>query len=213
VNAEKVVQNGTRMYVHKSTDKWIVLYHGNDDSACAELNFVDSFINTNAFSFIVVEYDGYGGKTKRSTERGLLKNVRDANEYLQSQKPSSVTLVGESLGAALATYHSSIKKPDKMLLVAPFDTLVNAAKVRYWFYPIDLMLLDKYRSKEWIGGADKVLVVHGTKDAIVPIQLGKTLFSAIHSKHKMFIEIEGAGHTPAIFAYKKTREAVTSFLR
>lgn len=210
--AKKVAWNGTRMYAYKSTDKWIVLYHGNDDSACAEFNFVDSFIDTKTYSFIIVEYDGYAGGTNRPTERGLLKNVRDADDYLERQNPSTFTVVGESLGTALAAYHSSLRKPDKMLLVAPFDTLTNAAKSEYWFFPVGLMLQDKYPSTDWIH-AKRALVIHGTRDPIVPIRLGKTLFSNIPTADKAFLEIERAGHTPNIYAYKKTRDAITSFLK
>jgi fermentation-respiration switch protein FrsA (DUF1100 family) len=38
-----------------------------------------------------------------------------------------------------------------------------------------------------------VLITHGTRDSIVPFQMGERLFEAAHGP-KRFIRVEGAGH-------------------
>jgi len=55
--------------------------------------------------------------------------------------------------------------------------------------------LSAIRPGVWAGHAKiPTLVVHGDRDALVPIERGRKLFEALGSKEKRWIQVAGAGH-------------------
>lgn len=207
----KVTHQGTRMYVHKATDNWVIVYHGNAGSACDRSYYLDYF-DTTKFSYILVEYAGYSNGTENPSQDALMENVRAVEDYLQKEKAVKKTILGESLGTALAAYHSSISNPDKLILISPFDSLEHVSQSLYWYYPITLLLLDTYPSMEWTKNTNNVLIIHGTNDTIVPIKFGKSLFDTISGNNKDFVEIPGADHND-IFNFPKTSSTIADFIR
>lgn len=208
--AEKINYQGTRMYIHKAGAQWIIIYHGNAGSACDRYYYLDYF-DQKKYSYIVVEYTGYSGAPGHPSQSALLENVRAANDYLKSQDSASVTVIGESLGSALAAYHASIDPPQKLLLISPFDSLVSVGQYHFPFYPINLMLLDKFPSAAWVKNTDNVLVLQGTADTVVPNSSGEALFNEINGMHKQLIKIPGAGHNN-IYFNPQAAQAIKNFL-
>jgi uncharacterized protein len=209
--ASKVTHNGTRMYVSKATDDWIIIYHGNAGSACDRSHFLHYF-DPRKYSYIIVEYTGYSNDQDHPSQAALLKNVEAVNDYLKSQSASQVTLVGESLGGALAAYHSSLIKVHKLLFISPFNSAQDLAQYHYWFYPIYFMVLDKYPSEQWVTGANSALIIHGTQDRIIPPKFGKILFEKIDTQDKTFVEIPGADHND-IYDYELTTTSILDYLK
>ena len=210
-DVEKITYEGTRMYVHKATDSWVVIYHGNAGSACDRSYYLDYF-DARKYSYIIVEYAGFSNDSESPSQDAWMKNVRDADDYLKAQKAAKKIVIGESLGTALASYHSYIDRPDRLILISPFDSLEHVSQSMYWFYPIKLMLHDKYPSATWLADADHVLIIHGSDDDIVPIRFGRSLFDAISGADKTFVTVPGAGHND-IHDFNLTKESINRFFR
>jgi hypothetical protein len=141
-----------------------------------------------------VEYAGYSGDASKPSQRALMKNVEDARDFLLSQNPKATIVIGESLGSYFAAYHSYLTKPDKTLLITPFDSMGNVAQHHYWFLPTRYLLHDKYKSAQFIPDAENVLILHGVSDEIIPIEFSRNLFGLIKSDKKEFLEIPKTGH-------------------
>ena len=140
-----------------------------------------------------------------------MRDVRNINEFLKTIKFSKLVLAGESIGTSFTMYHASLADEDKVLLIAPYDSIARVAKIHYPLYPVSLILRDKYNNSEWTDGINKIMIIHGTEDSIIPISEGKRLFSKIKTRDKSFAEIQGASHN-SLYYYPETFLAISDFL-
>lgn len=206
---EKTVWNGSRMYVKKASETWVVFYHGNAGSAC-DRDYVSDLFG-GEYSLLIPEYTGYSNDTAAPTETRLKKNVEDVISYLSSQKVEGMVVAGESLGAALAGYHNFLKPANRTILISPFSSLADVAGRHYWFLPTKLLLKDQYPLSSWLRKTDNVLIIHGERDDIIPIESGRALFDSIQGAHKLFVEIPEAGHND-IYQFSDVSATIKEFL-
>ena len=60
--------------------------------------------------------------------------------------------------------------------------MIEMGKKHYSFFPVSLLLKDKYESINKIKNIHiPVLVMHGKKDSIVPFEMGKKIFASANS--------------------------------
>lgn len=210
-DAEKINVNGTRGYFKKNSDKLVVFYHGNAGSACDRV-FLESIFDQIKVSYIFVEYAGYAGDQRKPNIDLILQDARNINDFLKTQEFKQLTLAGESLGSAVATYHSSLVKEDKLLLITPFDYIANVAQKHYPIYPISLLLREDYNTLEWANDVNSISIIHGTNDTIIPIVFAKNLYDRINTTDKIFVEISSAGHND-LFNFPKSTSAMIDYLK
>ncbi|MEK7106949.1 MAG: alpha/beta hydrolase [Patescibacteria group bacterium] len=210
-DSEKLNLNGTRAYYKNVSDKLMVFYHGNGGSACDRAFLKDTFTGM-GYSYIFVEYAGYSNDDKKASQKLIMEDVENVNDFLKTLDYQKLAIVGESLGASLALYHSSMTDEDKLLLISPFYSLGGAASIHYPVYPISLLLRDKYKSYLWINDIKDVEIIHGTKDTIIPITESKKLFDEINVKNKKFVEVSGADHNDT-YDYSETWLGIADFLK
>jgi uncharacterized protein len=210
-SAEHTDYNGTRMYVSDLHKPVAILYHGNAGSACDRSFYADMFTQA-GYGYIIVEYAGYSADSQKPSHNSIKQNVHDVLEYLQEKNISNISVVGESIGTGVASYHASLRSPEKLLLLSPFTDLVDVAKNRFWFYPTSVLVNNAFDNttslKEY---RNPVTIIHGNNDTIIPFELGKELFDSLKTEKQLVI-IEGAGHND-LFFYPETYTAITNFLR
>jgi hypothetical protein len=199
------------MYVNKISDKWLVFYHGNAGSACDRGFFVELLQGTN-YSYIFVEYTGYSNDQNPPSQAALTKNVESVTSYLKFHNAKDIVVVGESLGTSMAAYHNFIAFAQKTILISAFTSLEDIARSRSRFFPVSLFLYDKYPTQEWIKNSNNLLLIHGVKDKVVPIEFGQKLFESVQAENKTFIMIEDAGHND-IYNHSLTKDSIKNFLR
>lgn len=210
-SSEKLNLDGTRAYYKNISDKLIIFYHGNGGSAC-DRSFLKDKFESLGYSHIFVEYAGYSNDSQKPSQKLLMKDVENINTFLDKNNFKEIIIAGESLGAALALYHSSIANEDKLMLVAPFYNIKSLAHHHYPLYPVGLLLRDGYESNLWTDDIKKAEVIHGTADTIIPNQESKKLFSEINIQEKKYIEITGANHND-IYYFPETFLAIDEFLK
>ena len=87
-------------------------------------------------------------------------------------------LYGESLGTAVAIEIGQNKNFAGMILESPFTSMVEMGKKYYPFFPVQLLLKDRYESINKIKNINfPVLVMHGKKDKIVPFYMGEKIYN------------------------------------
>lgn len=211
-DSEKLNINGTRAYYKKNSDRVAIFYHGNAGSACQRVYIKEEFEKL-GFSYIIVEYSGYSGENQKPSKKLLMENVEDVNQFVAKNKFHEIVIVGESLGASLAIYHSTLIDSDKLLLISPFHKMADIAKRNYPVYPISIILTEDYNNAELIKNsrAKSVEVIHGTKDEVIPAEQSKKLFDEIGIVNKKYIEIQGAGHND-MFGFEETYKNIDEFL-
>lgn len=142
----------------------------------------------------LVNYRGYGGSTGKPTEAALLRDAVNLFDHLAARH-AAVAVIGRSLGSGVAVYLASRRPVDRLVLVTPFDSLVEVARGFYPLYPLDWLLKDRYHSVGHAAGvaADSLLLVAG-RDRITPPARAQALAEALDGARVELVTLAEAGH-------------------
>jgi alpha-beta hydrolase superfamily lysophospholipase len=172
-----------------------LLFHGNRDGAFERLDFAEALVHAGV-SVALAEYPGYGGEPGPTNEWALLRNALAVYDEIEARRGGLPLFVaGESLGTGPATFVSSLRRPDGLMLSTPYTSMASVAKHRYPWMPIHALIRHPIKSMLWAPFVHcPVLILHGTKDKTVPYSLGQA--EARRFPHlERFETIQGAGHS------------------
>jgi uncharacterized protein len=172
----------------------ILYFHGN---AGALRNRVDRFraLTADGTGLVALSYRGYGGSTGSPSEAGLIADAEAAYRFALTQAPAErIVVIGESLGTGVAVALAATHKIGRLVLESPFASAVDVGASVYWYLPVRLLMKDTFASDRRIGKvAAPLLILHGTRDAVVPIAQGERLF-ALANEPKRFVRFADGGH-------------------
>jgi hypothetical protein len=148
-------------------------------------------------SVFIFDYRGYGRSSGKPTEEGLYQDALSAYGYLagtRGVRPERLILFGRSLGASVAGEIATQRPAAGLILESPFPSIAAMARAHYAGLPMHWLLSGRFPLGERLARVSMpVLVIHGDRDDIVPIALGREVFAAAREP-KSFYVIEGADH-------------------
>ena len=153
------------------------------------------------YSIFLFDYGGFGqSEGDFPTEPQLYEDAQAAWNYLtQARKiPSNrIVIYGHSVGGAIAI-DLAVKQPEAAALIvqSSFTSMRDMTKRFgvYWFLPIELLLQQHFESLEKMKSIKMpVLVITGTEDIQIPVEMGERLYAAA-PEFKQLIIIQGRGH-------------------
>ena len=196
--------------LNKGRPQAIIYFGGNAERVEANIpEFRQAFSDHSVY---LMPYRGYGESEGTATEENLNSDALAIYDEL-AKTHDSIHVIGRSLGGGVATYLASIKKVDKLMLVTPFDSAVNLARVFYPLFPIGLILTDQYDSASRVGQLDvPTLVVVAGNDEIVPRQNTERLLSAFRPDHLTVKVIDRATHN-SISTYPEYLITLAEFVK
>ena len=175
-----------------------VLYlHGARWNLTASVTRVDRWRKL-GFNVLAVDYRGFGKSSQASPSEELsYEDAEAAWDYLGKIAPGRPRfIVGHSLGGAIAV-ELARRRPEAsgLVLEATFTSVRDMIAQSSWgFLPVGPILTQEFDALKKIPEVHvPLLVVHGTRDSIVPFEMGERLFAAAKSP-KQFIRVEGGGH-------------------
>ena len=143
----------------------------------------------------LAEYRGYSGLPGRPTETGLYQDAEAALRAFSAKRLNCpvVVLVGRSLGSGVAVEIASRRPPRLLILVSPYTSLVDMG--RSLVGPLaPLLVPDRFDNLSKIAALTcPIVIVHGTRDEVVPFEMGRRLAAA--GRNVRFIPLEGARTT------------------
>lgn len=175
----------------------------------------------------VFDYRGYGENSGSPSEAMLLADARAVWNYTTRQRhvrADRIILFGESLGGAVAVPLAADlceagSAPGGLILRAAFSSLIDIGAHHYPWLPVQLALVDRFPSCDRMPRVSSPLLqIHGARDSIAPIELGRRLFDAApeHSAsgiRKQFLVIPDAGHNDIMLVGQaEIRQAIQDFL-
>ncbi len=129
--------------INKGFKKALLYFGGNAEPvAYNAAEFSQTFQNHTVY---LVNYRGYGGSSGSPTEAGLFSDAK----YIFNQiklRHTDVTIIGRSLGTAVASYLAAESNISKLVLITPFDSIEHIAQDSFPIYPMNLLLKDKFNS-------------------------------------------------------------------
>jgi hypothetical protein len=147
-------------------------------------------------ALLVVDYPGYGASEGRSTEPALFEAADLAYAALAARPgvdPARVRIYGRSLGTAAATHVAATHPVGGLVLESPFTNARDMARRHYAPFPRFLIRLKLDNLATITRVRCPVLVLHGTHDRLVPLEMGKRVAAATPGPVELVV-IEGAGH-------------------
>lgn len=199
----------------KDPTKPVLLYfHGNGGGIDIRTGRIKPLLDM-GYGVLLAEYRGYGGNPGKPTERGIYADADAYFKWLTTQEginEDRIVVYGESLGTGVATYlaskHWNIRG---VILDAPFTSLADVAQSSMWFVPVKLLMIDRFSSIKRIQSVNSpLLVLHGEKDRVVPVRLGKKLYEAANQPKELKLYPTG-GHSD-LYAFG-AGDAVVEFLK
>lgn len=179
----------------------VAVYFGGNGEDLYAAAFAAGELADYGLEAIAHEHPGYGASPGTPSVGSLLaaaERTADAAARRARELGVPLVVVGSSLGTFCAVHvaaRGGAEGPvvDRLVLRAPPTTLAAAAKARFGFLPVDLLLRHRFDN---VTPAPRVtcpvLVLHGDRDGIVPQALGRELAALL--PHGRFVGVPGAGH-------------------
>ncbi|MGE3174180.1 MAG: alpha/beta hydrolase [Planctomycetota bacterium] len=144
-----------------------------------------------------VEHPGYGASAGPPNVETFQQGAEVAAAHARARAAAlgvPLIAVGSSLGTFCAVHLAAQGLVDRLLLRAPPTSMAAAAKARFWWLPVDLLLRHRFDSLAVAGRVRcPALVVHGDRDGVVPLALGRELAAAFAGPTELIV-VPGDGH-------------------
>ncbi len=196
-------------HIPGSSDRAFIYFGGNAEDVALNIpQFKRLFPQ---YSIYLHNYRGYGGSTGKASETALFSDAGALYDYVKT-KHREISVIGRSLGTGVAVYLASIKEVSRLVLVTPFDSMVNLARNYYFLVPVSLLLKDKFDSLRRAGRlVTPTLVLIAEYDEVIPRKRADSLVSALKQEMTGVEVIKGAGHN-TIGSSPQYEKALSVFL-
>lgn len=176
-------------------------FHGNAGNILDRVELLDRLAAV-GLDILIIDYRGYGKSGGAPSEEGLYRDADAAYGALVRDRgvpAGRVVLHGQSLGAAVAIDLATRRTVAGLIVEAGFTSAPDLGRRFYGFLPgfVFDRLRNRYDALTKIAQVQApTLVVHGTADEIVPLDMGRRLFEAAPGPKELYL-VEGAGHNDA----------------
>jgi len=172
-------------FYKNNQNKYTVLFlHGNNGNLETRIYKINEFKDLN-LNYLIISWRGFNGNNGAPTEQGLYDDARSAIKWLEKNNipKNRIILYGESLGTGVVAEVAQNEKFVAVVLEAPYTSIVDVAKIRYPYLPVNLLLKDKFLTIEKMKNISApVFVVHGILDGQIPVYMGKKVLDEVKSK-------------------------------
>lgn len=184
------------------TSPVVLFFHGNAGNISHR---VDNLLRLNrlGLSVFIFDYRGYGRSQGEPSEQGIHSDARSALAWLENRgySPDNIIYFGRSIGAAVALQLAIEQSPAGLVLESPFTSVAGMGKRHYpiLYRLLGWLIKDRYDNEEKMPQLKApLLLIHGTKDSIVPVAMGRKLYS-LAKEPKLIYLIEGADHNDGFY--------------
>ena len=190
-------------------EKALIYFGGNAENVAYSIDdFGTLFADRTVY---LVNYRGYGGSSGSPQEKGFYNDALFVYDHFKKEH-TALSVMGRSIGGAVATYLASKRDVEKLILVTPFDSAVNVGKKLYWLFPMEFILRDRLDS---VGRADKIradtLIIAAGNDMIIPYSHTHNLAQAFSQTEVEFVTLSDRGHN-SVHLHPDYRKIIAAFM-
>lgn len=116
------------------------------------------------------------------------------------------------MGSGIAVYLASKRDIEKIVLISPYDSILNIAKEQFYFAPVSLILKDHFNAQKYAKNIKNkpLLAIYSTADNVVTMKHSKALIKVWNGNVKL-LEKNYLSHNDLLFdieLIKKIREFI-----
>jgi len=185
--------NGIQCKNTHNTKGVVLFFHGNSGHMGRSANYFKR-VRDYDYDLVLYDYRGYGKSTGKITAQSFYDDALLVYDWVVQQYAGKPIIIhGLSIGCHFAIYTASKRKPDMLILDAPFFSLRSVAKYRYPLIPASLMVRYPFDNSLYINDVNcPIYIFHGTYDKVVPMWESENL-KAIKDLH--LIAVSRGTHT------------------
>lgn len=153
-----------------------------------------AFWRRSGYDVFMLDYRGFGKSTGRiESEAQLHDDVLRAWQQVAPEYAGKKRVIyGRSLGSGLAAHLATQVPADLLVLVSPYQSMVQLAEEFYPWVP-QAVLRYPLRTDQYLPQVhERVLIVHGVRDALIPVAHAQRLQSLNQQAHLLLLP--EAGH-------------------
>jgi pimeloyl-ACP methyl ester carboxylesterase len=182
--------------------------HGNAEDIGQNIDIFREW-HARGLGVIAYDYPGYGLSPGSSSEKKTEQAINSVWEYALASgiKPSSMIIVGRSIGTGPSVWLASSVKPAGLILISPLKSAYTVAIPT----PFPIFPGDRFPNIDRIKKIyTPLLVIHGKDDNVIPFSHGIAIFENSPATEKTFLQITNAGHNDLFFVGGEEIISVTS---
>ncbi len=171
--------------------KALIYFGGNAEAVAYSIPDFQGLQDTTLY---MVNYRGYGGSSGSPSEAGLYADALAVYDAI-APRHSEVMAMGRSLGTGVATWLSVNRDISKLVLITPYDSVLNVAQRRFPIFPAKIILKDVFDSLSRAQALTvPMLVLAAENDNVIPVRHAENLVTALDSNLTEFHILPGTGH-------------------
>jgi len=157
----------------------LIYFGGNAEEVSGSLRMFSAAFPKHAI--YLMHYRGYDGSSGKPTEADLHSDAQALYDLVRTRH-NKIVVVGRSLGSGVAIRLAASNSVNHLVLVTPYDSLLNIAKQTYSFIPVRLILKDRFESWRYapLVKAPTILIAAET-DGVIPRESNLSLFHSFPS--------------------------------
>lgn len=188
----------------------LLYFGGNAEDVAQSINEFQAALPN--FTLYFVNYRGYGGSGGSPSEHGFFHDALHLFDEIASRH-GAVSVLGRSLGSAVATMLASERDVDRLILITPFDSIASIAQAHYRWLPVSLLVRDKFDSAARAAAVTcPTLILIASADEVIPRQHTDNLVDALAHAPLTVIEISGTTHN-SIGSAPRFLDSIAQFLQ
>jgi fermentation-respiration switch protein FrsA (DUF1100 family) len=187
--------------------------HGNAGNLTDRAEMAAEFARRGV-SVFVFDWRGYGRSGGRAAESKLFLDALAAFDHVKKLGARSIVLYGESLGGPYAAFVAKERKGVRAVVIEnSFPSLKDLGNTFYRPLPLGYTAPFALTTTRWLNEAGlPVLVMHGTRDQVIPYALGRKLYDDLRVPKEMLTSHAGHCEIP-LFEAERYYDTVTNFIR
>ncbi len=196
----------------------VLYFHGNDRNISNHLEQTQH-LHQLGYNVLLADYRGYGksGGGKPS-ETKVYEDAEAVWKYWikwRGGQPGKTFIYGHSLGGAIAI-NLALHHPEAagLIVESTFTSMQAMGEINYAYLPVSLLLNQRFESLKKMPQLKlPVLIIHGTWDPRVPVEMARQLYAAAPEPKKLLL-IEGGEHSDSgTIGWVQFRDTVSTFVR
>jgi fermentation-respiration switch protein FrsA (DUF1100 family) len=196
----------------------VIYFHGNYRNIGNNLEHTLR-LHRLGFNVLLADYRGYGKSSGgKPSEIKMYEDAEAVWQYLIKQRggqPGNSFIYGHSLGGAVAI-DLAVHHPEAAGLIteSTFTSMRAMGEKDYGFLPVDYLLSQRFESLQKMPQLKlPLLLIHGTWDKKVPVEMASQLYVAAHEPKKLLLVEGGEHNNSAAIAWVEYSDTLGAFVR
>lgn len=173
----------------------VIIFHGNGGTA-ASREYYPGSLGPLGYRTILAEYPRYGGRGGELGEQAYVSDALETIRIASQTYGGRIYLLGESMGCgvAAAAANKAGAGVHGLILFTPWDTLLSLAQSKVPYFPMRLIMKDKYDTiSDLKGFRGRIAIIGAERDDIVPVSHAVKLYDSLPGPKRMWT-LKGADH-------------------